>query len=316
MKRLVLAALAALLTAGAAQAADKLRVGAASNTWTFAPLQLGIDQGMFARAGLDVDFMIFAGAAKLQQGMVADAADIAASGSSDFVYLAKGSPEVGVGAFVGAPEGLGLIIANGPIRTAADLRGKRIGVSSPSALTGWLAMEFRRTQGWPADGIELVTLGGNVPTQGAALVTGQVSAIVSDTAMGYELEKRGQGRLLMPSSVYVKDFVTNSFFASTALAKQRPDVLRRYLAAYFEAVRFGLTHKKEMVAAGMKVSGVSDDVVGRQFDEARTMFLTDGHISPSQLANVARAVVDVGMMDHLPDFAPYYDPSFLPAAAR
>ena len=212
---LLLAAALALAFGAPARAAEPLRVGIASNTWTFAPLQLGIDQGIFAKAGLDVQMIVFAGAAKLQQGMVAGAADLAMSGSTDLVYLAKGAPEICVGGFVGLPEALGLIVTNGPIKTGADLRGKKIGVSSPSALTGWLGMEFGHAQGWPRDAITLVTLGGNVPTQAAALLTGQVDAIVSDTAVGYDLQSEGKGRLLMPSSAYVKNFVTNAIFTST-----------------------------------------------------------------------------------------------------
>jgi len=131
--------------------------------------------------------------------------------------------------------------------------------------------------------------------------------------VGYDLESRGQGRLLMPSSAYVKDFVTNVIYASTSLAKEHADTLRRFLAAYYEAARFARTHKQATVASGLKISGLPEAVVARQYDDTISMFSADGHITPAQLANVARAVVDVGMMDTKPDFAPFYDPQFLPA---
>ena len=204
-------------------------------------------------------------------------------------------------------------MSNDAIKSGADLRGKKIGVSSPSALTGWLGLEFARAQNWPRDGITLVTVGGSVPTQTAALLTGEVDAIVSDIAVGYDLESRGKGRLLMPSSAYVKDFVTNATFATTGLAKDHPDTLRHFLAAYYAAASFAHAHKAETVSAAVKLSGQPPNVVARQYDDTISMFSTDGHITPAQLANVARAVVDVGMMQTRPDFAPYYDPQFLPA---
>lgn len=308
--RLWLAAALALATPAAAQ--ERLRVGLASDTWTFTPFQVAIDQGNFARVGLDVEKLTFAGAPKLQQAMIAGAADIALSGSTDFTYLVKGAPEVAVSAFVGPPEGLGVIVANPAIRNAADLRGKHIGVSSPTALTGWLALELGHSQGWPQGAISLVTLGGVVSAQGAALVTGQVDAIVSDTALGYELEQKKQGRLLFPCSAYIPDFVTNVMFAAKPFAATHGDVLRRFLKAWFETVRWMPSHKAEVVASARRITGLPQDVTEREFDDSIGMFSTNGAITPAQLRLVARAVVQTGMLDSTPDLARNYDPQFLP----
>jgi ABC-type nitrate/sulfonate/bicarbonate transport system substrate-binding protein len=296
--------------------ATPLRIGVASNTWTFTPLQVGIDQGFFARAGLDLQTTIFAGAAKLQQAMVADAADIALSGSTDFVYLVKGAPELCIAALVGPPMGLGLVVRDGPIKTLADLRGKQIGVSSPASLTGWLAMELPHSQGWPRDSITLVTLGGNVPTQGAALLTGQVDAIVSDTALGDEFADRGQGHLLAPSSDYVHDFITNAAYAQRAVLARRADEVRRFLAAWYDAVGYMGSHKAETVTSALTISGLPRPVVERQYDRTIGMFATDGRITPAELAHVAQAVLDVGMVEAAPDLAPFYSGQFLPTPDR
>ena len=207
---------------------------------------------------------------------------------------------------------LGLVVREGPIRALADLKGKKIGVSSPAALTGWLAMELAHSQGWPGDAITLVTLGGSVPAQGAALLTGQVDAIVSDTALGDEFKDRGVGHLLAPSSAYVRDFVTNTAYASLAVIKDRPDELRRFLQAWYATVDYMRSHKAETVSSALKISGLSRGVVEHQYDETIGMFMTDGHISTSQLEHVAQAVVDVGMVDVRPDLAPFYTDRFLP----
>ena len=313
MLRIVLAC--CLLAAWPCTAAT-LRVGVASNTWTFTPLQVGIDQGIFRQAGLDLDTNIFAGAAKLQQAMVAGGADIALSGSTDLVYLVKGAPELCIGALVGPPMGLGLVVRNGPITKLADLRGKKLGVSSPSALTGWLGMEVAQSQGWPQDQITLVALGGNVPAQGAALLTGQVDAIVTDTALGDELQDRGQGHLMMPSSDYVHDFLTNAAFASRAVLDRRGDEVRRFMAGWYEAVRYMRGHKAETVTSALKISGLARSVVERQYERTITMFPTDGHITQAQLSLVAQAVVDVGMVDTKPDLTPFYSGAYLPNPAN
>src|SRR6185312_2639275 len=67
---LALAALLCLAAAGQARAADKLRVGKAIlNSFTFGLLDVGIKNGNFAKAGLDIEAVVFTGATRLQQAM-------------------------------------------------------------------------------------------------------------------------------------------------------------------------------------------------------------------------------------------------------
>ena len=70
------------------------------------------------------------------------------------------------------------------VKTAADLKGRKIGVSSARSLTGWLAVELSRQQGWGARGIELV---GSPPrTSLASIKTGQIDGMVTDITFACE----------------------------------------------------------------------------------------------------------------------------------
>ena len=65
-RALVLAAAAAF--AASAPAADKVRVGkAVPFAWTFTPIEVGIEIGIFAKHGLELQVVSFAGDARLQQ---------------------------------------------------------------------------------------------------------------------------------------------------------------------------------------------------------------------------------------------------------
>jgi ABC-type nitrate/sulfonate/bicarbonate transport system substrate-binding protein len=139
-----------------------------------------------------------------------------------------------------------------------------------------------------------------------------VDAIVSDTALGYELEQRGQARLMMPSSAYAPDFLTNVMFAAQPFATAKGDVLTRFLAAWFDAARWMPGHKKEVVESARRVTGLSQAVTERQFDESVGMFSRDGHITLQQLQIVERAVLEAGLVDSKPDLAPFYTDQFLP----
>src|SRR5215469_14538549 len=61
-----------------AHAQDTLRVGRAiANSWSFVPLDVGIEARIFARQGLAIERVAFTGSARLQQGLAAQSIDIA-----------------------------------------------------------------------------------------------------------------------------------------------------------------------------------------------------------------------------------------------
>ena len=194
----VLVALALVLsgvTAGSAFAADKLRVGKAqAQPFTFAPLDIGIEKGIFAKHNLDIEATAFPGSANLQRGITADAIDIAVGSGPELAFIIKGNPELAVAAMANAPELLTIITQkNGPVQSAADLKGKLISVSTVGSLTAWLVKELSRQQGWGPDGIKLVELGAET-AQVAALRTNQTNGMVTDVATALKLGEEGVTR--------------------------------------------------------------------------------------------------------------------------
>ena len=69
-------ACAALLVAACivpAGAAEKLRVGkAVAFAWTFTPLDVGMQTGIFAKHGVEIEASAFNGDARMQQGLTSD----------------------------------------------------------------------------------------------------------------------------------------------------------------------------------------------------------------------------------------------------
>src|SRR5213592_1508636 len=60
-----------------ANATEKLRVGkAVAFAWTFTPLDVGIQTGIFAKHGLEIEASDATGDAKLQQALTADSLDV------------------------------------------------------------------------------------------------------------------------------------------------------------------------------------------------------------------------------------------------
>ena len=105
---------------------------------------------------------------------------------------------------------------DGP-KTAADLKGKKISVSTAGSLTAWLVSQTSRRQGWGSQGIDIAPMGA-MPSQIAALKRGDIDGIVMDIGNAFDLESKGEGRILMRFT----DIRISSFTSSTPPTKPSP----------------------------------------------------------------------------------------------
>jgi ABC-type nitrate/sulfonate/bicarbonate transport system substrate-binding protein len=311
---LVLAAAAGCVLAGApAHAAAMLRVGkAVPEAFSFVPLDVGIREGLFKRDGVDITELSFAGDAKMQQAMAARGLDIALGSGPAMAFVAKGSPVKAIAAMAGPP--LDLVIAvrpNGP-KTAADLKGKKVAVSTVGSLTYWLVSETSRQQGWGPHGIDIVPMG-PMPGQLAALARGDIDGVVTDIATAFVLEQAGKARILTRFGQLVKDFHVHVIYATNAVIAQQPDAVRAFLKGWFEAIAFMRAHRAETIAIGTSVIGKNETVVGRTYDELMPMFSGDGRFNAAALNTLAKSWVELKILPQKPDLKTLYTEAFLPA---
>lgn len=312
---LALVALAAAIGFGSgATAAEKLTVARSSTSgFTFDPLNIGIEKGIYAKNGLDVQAVVMEGSAKLHQAMLAGALDIGLGAGSDIAFLVKGSPETAVGAIMGGAGIYGLTIGpDSSIHSVADLKGKKIGISTTGSMMQWLVLQLVKQQGWKPDDVTMVTVGSNATGQTAALETHQVDATMGAAALGWQLETEKRGRLLIPASAIVHDFLMNAAFAANKLMAERPDALRAFLKSWYETVAFMRANRAETVTLARKIDGFSQAVEERNYDAVMPYMSTDGKFPPKGLAAVGRSFVDLGILPTEPDMSKYVTERFLP----
>jgi ABC-type nitrate/sulfonate/bicarbonate transport system substrate-binding protein len=306
---LLLAASGAML-ASSASAAEKLRVGkAVPEAFSFVPLDIGIRKGFFARNGLEIESIAFAGDARMQQAMASDSLDIALGSGPAMAFIVKGSPIKGVAAMAGPPLLLAIVVRPDGPKTAADLKGKKISVSTAGSLTYW--RETSRRQGWGPKGIEIAPMGA-MPGQIAAMKRGDIDGAIMDIGNAFELEKRGEGRILVRFTD-IKDFHIHVIFAADKLIAERPEALRAFLKGWFETIDFMRKNKAETVAIAKEVTNKDDDITSRVYDELMPMFSDDGKFSPSALATLAKSYVELQLLPSEPDPAKLHTEAYLPA---
>ena len=308
-------ALAGLLCAPAALAADKIRVGNPSvQSFSFLPLRLGIAHGIFAKYAVEPEEVTVNGSARLHQAMAAGSLDIALGAGPDLIFLVKGAPEVAVAQMAGPPLLLGVVVPfDSPLERADDLKGKRIGISTVNSLTQWVMRELARQKGWGPDSLTYVTVGAELPNQVAALVTGQIDAVVSSSALGLSLAEQKRGRLLFTASDIIHDFMIHTIYASNEIAQRNADAVRRFLRGWFETIAFMRANRGETVRASRERTRFSTAVEEKQYDLVMPMFSADGHFDPAALATIERSLVDLHLTDKEADLAKFCTERFLAA---
>jgi NitT/TauT family transport system substrate-binding protein len=309
----VLALLAAsgMLLTLPASAAEKLRVGkAVPEAFSFVPLDVGMRKGFFAKHGLEIEAIAFAGDARMQQAMASDSLDIALGSGPAMAFIVKGSPIKAVAAMAGPPLLLAIVVRPDGPKTVAELKGKKISVSTAGSLTYWLVSETSRRQGWGPKGIEIAPMGA-MPGQIAAMKRGDIDGAIMDIGNAFELEKRGEGRILVRFTD-IKDFHIHVIFATDKLIADRPEALRAFLQGWFETIAFMRRNKAETIAIAKEVTNKDEDITARVYDELMPMFSDDGKFSPSALATLAKSYVELQLLPEEPDPAKLYTEAFLP----
>ncbi|HEX4192107.1 MAG TPA: ABC transporter substrate-binding protein [Stellaceae bacterium] len=322
MKRKATLLLVAFLTLGAPWLtgqvrADTLRGGTpAGNNFTFLPLRIGVDRGVFAQHGLDITVTDFGGGAKLQQGFVAGAVDIAVSAGTDMGFIAKGAPELAVAA-MGSKPVLGLVVPyDSPLKTVDDLKGKKVGVTTVGSLTEWLMKRLMEQKHWPPNAVSLVPIGSELSNEIALVTAGQIDAVVAPPALGLQLEAQKHGRLLLKTIDPGADFLGEAIFASTALIKDHPDAVRRFLAAWFENLNWMANHKAEVVERARAYTRFSPEIESDEYDLVMPIFSHDGRFHAAALKTLQQSFIDMGTLDHAPDMSKLYTEAYLPPASQ
>jgi NitT/TauT family transport system substrate-binding protein len=299
------------LTTGAA-AADKIRIGkSVNNPLAFAPVDIGLERGIWAQHGFDVTSIDFAGDAKLQQALVARAVDFGLGSGPAIGFLAKGVPAKAVGVIANEPLSMGLTVSHAStIKAAGDLKGARIAISTGGSLTYWLARELSRRLGWGSDGIRTVPLGA-VTAELAALKRNQVDGFVASSSQGLMLEKTNDGRLLLEFGNYIKDFHTHVIIASNDMIVNKPDQVRRFLAAWKEVIAFMFANKAETVRIARKVTGLDEDIQSREYDHVMPMMSRNLRFNGKALDAIANSFPELGILPAKPDMSTLVTERFL-----
>ena len=187
------------------------------------PATVGVELGIFKKHGLDIKLADLGGDSRVIQGMTAGSIDIGVGGGSGMALIVKGAPMIAVCEDSATQPYFAIAVAgDSPLHKLADLKGKKIGITRENSTTDWLARQLPRSQGWPADAITLVALGGDPASGVAALRNHLVDADIGGTMDFAEMEDKKVVRILAPVSDYIGKVASGILYASNHIVEHEP----------------------------------------------------------------------------------------------
>ena len=261
--RLAALGLAAVLTIGPVQAADKLTV---LLDWFYnpdhAPLVIAKEAGFFEKHGLDVEMIAPADASAPPRLVAAGQADIAITYQPDLMLQVKeGLPLTRIGTLIETPLNALIVLKDGPIRSLADLKGKKVGYSVASLQNAYIGA-ILNSVGLSEKDVEMVNVNFNLST---SLMSGQVDAVI-DGYRNVELIQLGiegkPGVAFFPEEHGVPAYDELIYVTRNDL---RGDPrMARFLAAVEDATIFLTNHPDEALAMFVKSHKELDDKLNRE----------------------------------------------------
>jgi ABC-type nitrate/sulfonate/bicarbonate transport system substrate-binding protein len=297
-----------------AAAQTKLVVGkAAATADPIIAVNVGDKLGYFKKHGLDVEIVDFTGGSKMIQAMTAGSLDIGDGAGTELAYTAKGVPMLAVCENTSTLPFLSIGVPyDSPLKSLTELKGKKVGISSPGSLTDWLAKELSTKQGWGINGITRVAIGNGSSSSTAAFRDHLIDADVGGTSTFLAMAEKKVGRVLAPVSSYEGPVASGVLFASDHLIKTNPDAIRAFLAAWIETTTFIRTHKAETVKLESAITHFPESVMSKEYDIVVSMFTKDCKFDAESLATLKRSFVDLKLLKEAPDMSKLYTEAYLP----
>jgi NitT/TauT family transport system substrate-binding protein len=228
-----------------------LKIGYTAPGAGYSDLYDGVEYGIFKKHGLNVTITRLNDSSQLVPALASNSvqigvgvgADTAAAilHGSDLRFIAMSEPHYNLEMWAAAD-----------IKTFADLKGKKVGLTSPGSQGDFGLTDLLESKGMKRTDVQSTFLK-SVPAEVAALESGAVSAILTQPPQGTQTREKGAHRLAEMSGL---NFPLGSYAVQGAYLQKNRQVLQKFYAAEAESLQYVRTHKKETSAVIQKYTGV------------------------------------------------------------
>ena len=226
--------------------AEKIRTAIPQANLNYLSIHVADARGFFKDEGLDNETVVISGplaTAALLSGDV----DFSGGGSAMRAAL-KGAPVKGI--YFQSEKVTFYLVADPSIKTAGELKGKRIAVSSPGDSQDRIMTMFAERGGVASRDLVRISMGSDTNTRIAAIKSGAAHAAIVDPGGLVFAQKEGLNSLGFMGDLFPMPF--QGFVTTERKLKEQPAQVKRWLRAAIRALMLVRDRPEEAVEAGMK----------------------------------------------------------------
>lgn len=282
------------------QAPQVVRIGVPTKTYfPTIIVETALRQKLFEKEGVKAEMTIYRSGAEGFEALAAGAADVVFNSSSSVA----GGLKKGVNARCVANGGLGyygwhlVVKPDSPIQKAADLAGKKVGITSAGSGSDILArwtlsnfkVEFTRV---PVGG------GGLVPN----LLTGNIDATVLYSPLTFQVMQAKQARSILDFGAAVPEHSTGSWIATDKVIRERPQALQKAINGIYGGLAFLRDPKNRATAIKLiaEIDEISEAVAAAELDNSIMKLSSNGEFRKDWMERSLEMAKLIGMTDLAP----------------
>ncbi len=297
-------ALATLAGSGGAQVEkSKLTLAVGGQAlYIYLPVTLAAQLGYFKDAGVDVEIVDVAGGAKALEALLGGSADVVCGFIDHTIEMQAQGKSIRMFVLYDRYPGLVLAVTKAGqakgIKTVADLKGARIGITAPGSSTQFFAQYMLAKNGVPVDQESYVGIG-TANTAVAAARRGVVEALVNVDPTMTILEKSGDATILADTRTtlgtlraFGGPYPAGGLYAPPAFLERNPKTVMALTVASVRALHWIKTHTAAEIADKMPERFYQSDkaLYVASLQENLEMFSPDGRISVQGLETIVKVL--------------------------
>lgn len=227
----------------------------------------GKQMGYYAQEGIDVETINADGSVAAVQAVASGSADITPGDAGSLLAgVQKNVPITVIGGLVQNWPWQIATQPNSPIKSAADLKGKKVGVISLASGSAPYARAYIHSGGLEPDrDVELVPVGTGAQAA-AAINSGSVDALALYGQAYTVLEQSGTKLAYLPNNDQFQGIRSLSFAAASRKLSADKETYAKFLRASYKALLFSAANPKAAMTMGYQVY---PQILGGQAPEAR-----------------------------------------------
>ena len=227
--------------------AEKIRTAIPQANLNYLSIYVADARGFFKDEGLENETVVISGplaTAALLSGDV----DFSGGGGSGMRAALKGAPVKGI--YFQTEKVTFYLVADPSIKTATDLKGKRIAVGSPGDTQDRMMTMFAERGGVSARDMIRISMGSNTNTRITAIKSGAAHAAIVDPGGLVFAQKEGLVSLGFLGDLFPMPF--QGFVTLDKKIRENPAQIKRWLRGAIRGLMFVRDRPEESVDLGMK----------------------------------------------------------------